>query len=121
MKTVKFFFLACFFLVAGITTSTAGENETYNQALSQLNEQVKSIFKQFPFEAIDGDDNSCLMVVTFTVNENHRMENITVECENNGLAQYVLSVLERRNIEFNSVLDGKNFRMPLRFVNVNER
>ena len=117
MKTMKSIILVSFFLAAGITTTTAGENEMYNEALHQLNEQVSTMFNQFPFEAIDGNDNYCLMTVTFTVNENHRMENIKVESENKELAQYVASVLERKNIELNPALDGKKCRMPLRFVN----
>jgi uncharacterized protein YggT (Ycf19 family) len=117
MKTVKFFFLACFFLVAGITFTTAGENESYNQALTQLSEKISTMFTHFPFEAIDGNKSSCLMIVTFSVNENHRMENISVECDDNGLGQYVLAVLKRKNIEIDPALDGKNCRVPIRFVN----
>jgi hypothetical protein len=116
MKTIKVLFLASFFLIVGVAKSNAGENEIYNRAFTQIDEQVKALFKQFPFEAINGEDNSCLMVVTFTVNDDHRMSNIRVESENESLAQYVLSVLERSSITLDPILDGKNCRVPIRFV-----
>jgi hypothetical protein len=116
MKTVKIILLASVLLAAGITKTMAGENEVYNRAYSQLDEKVRATLDQFPFEAINGQDNSCLMVLTFTVNEEHRMDNIRVESEDKPLANYVLSVLKRKNIELDPVLDGKNCRVPLRFV-----
>jgi hypothetical protein len=116
MKTVKITSLALIFLIAGIAKSIAGENETYNRAVSQLTEELSLMFKQFPFEAINGDDNSCRMTLTFTVNDQHQMENIRVESEDKGLAQYVQSVIERRNLKLDPALDGISYIIPLRFV-----
>lgn len=116
MKTVKILFLAVCFLATGVTKTMAGENEAYNRAVYQMCEQVKTSLKQFPFEAIDAQDNTCLMVLTFTVNKNHKMENIQVECENESLAVYVQKVLERKDFELSPSLDGKYCKVPLRFV-----
>ncbi|RPJ76400.1 MAG: hypothetical protein EHM20_07505 [Alphaproteobacteria bacterium] len=116
MKTLKILLLAVCFLATGITKSLAGENEAYNRAVYQMSEQVKASLKQFPFEAIDAQDNTCLMVLTFTVNKNHRMENIRVECENESLALFVQKVIERKDFELSPTLDGKYCKVPLRFV-----
>jgi hypothetical protein len=116
MKTVKILSLAVIFLAAGITKTMAGENEAYNKAVYQMSEQVKTSLKQFPFEAIQSDDNTCEMILTFIVNNEHRMESIQVECEDESLALYVQKIIENKNIELNPALDGKYCRVPLRFV-----
>jgi hypothetical protein len=116
MKTVKVIFLAVFLLSSGMIKTMAVENESYDRAVYQMQEQLKTALNQFPMEAIDTYDNSLQMVLTFKVNANHRMENIRVECKDESLAYYVQSLLERKKIELNSALDGKYCKVPLRFI-----
>jgi hypothetical protein len=117
MKTVKTTILVCMFLALGLAKSVAGENEVYKRAFYELEAQINEVFAQFPFEAISSYNNEVLMIVTFTVNKNHQLENISVESEDKELSQYVLSRLERTQIKVNPALDGKYCRMPVRFVN----
>jgi hypothetical protein len=116
MKTVKILFFAVCFLVIGLSKSVAVDNKAYNYAVYEMSELVKASLKEFPFEAIQSEDNTCLMVLTFTVNNNHRMENIRVECQDKDLAVTVQKILERKQIELNPELDGKYCKMPLRII-----
>jgi hypothetical protein len=117
MKTVKIIFFVSILLITGIAKSVASENKAYSRAITQLQYEVETSFKQFPFEAIHGENNECVVVVTFIVDQNHEMKNIHVESEDESLANYVQKILERKNLELDAALDGKMCRMPIRFVN----
>ncbi len=117
MKTVKIFFLASVLLFAGLTKSNAGGNERLDKAYSQLNEQLKSLIEQISIEKMEGSDKSQFLVLTFSVNKKHEIENILVESTDDRLANHVKQVLGKEKIKVSRLFEGKSGQVSMQLPN----
>jgi hypothetical protein len=117
MKTIKTLFVACVFLAAGITKSYAGGNESMNQAYNQLNKQLKELFKQIPGEKLNSAEPSHFVVLTFSVNRKHKIENIKVDSTDEKLTRYVRKVLVREKVKVDPLFDGKSGQVSMQIEN----
>jgi hypothetical protein len=117
MKTVKILFLAGFLLAAGLTKSIASGNESLNKAYNHLNEQLKEMFKQIPDDKLGSPETSHFVVLSFSVNNNHEIENIQVESTDEELARYVRTILVGGKVKVDPLFDGKSGQVSLQLEN----
>jgi len=112
MKTVKILFLASFILAVGVTKSLASGNENMNKAYNQLNNQLKELIGQIPAE-----ETSSFVVLTFSVNRKHEIENVQVESTNEKLAQQVKKVLVNEKVKVDPLFEGKKGQVSMQIEN----
>jgi hypothetical protein len=112
MKTVKILFLASFILVAGISKTWASGNENQNKAYNRLNEQLKELIGQIPAE-----NSSSFVVLTFSVNEKHEIENVQVESTDDELAKQVEKVLVNKKVKVDPMFEGKKGQVSMQIEN----
>jgi hypothetical protein len=117
MKTVKTLLIAGLILMASISKSFAGGNENLSQAYSQLNVQLKDMLKQSHVTKFLSTDNTCFVVLTFSVNRKHQMENIRVESNDEAFAATVKKMLQHKKVEVNPLFDGKSGQVLIMMEN----
>ena len=112
MKTVKILFLASFILTAGVSKSLASGNENLNKAYNQLNDQLKELIGQIPSE-----ETSSFVVLTFSVNKKHEIENVQVESTDEKLAKQVKQVLVKEKVKVDPLFEGKKGQVSMQIEN----
>jgi hypothetical protein len=117
MKTAKLFFLGSALLIANLTLVNASGNESQDKAYKQLNEQIKAVFKQIPEDQLTVSDKSHFLLLTFSVNEKHELENIQVESTDEKLSDYAKKVLVSEKIKVNPLFDGKKGQISIQLPN----
>jgi hypothetical protein len=108
MKTLRTLLIAGLILMVPIVKSYAGENDQIDQAYKQLNVQLKEMLKQSVTSVFKTAENTCLVVLSFTVNERHQMKNIRVESSDDEFAKFVKKYLKNKRLEVNPLFDGKS-------------
>ena len=115
MKKVKILLVTGLILVAPFVKTFGSGNENLNQAYSQLNVQLKDLLKQSLSANFDINDPSCLIVLTFSVNDKHQIRNIVVESNDDTYANYITKLLKHKKIEVDPLFDGKSGQMVITF------
>jgi hypothetical protein len=117
MKTLKTLLAAGVILVVSIVKSYASGNENFDQAYKQLNVQLKEVLKQSLTDKFNTSKNSCLVVLTFSVNDKHQIENVVVESSDDTYAAYIKKLLNRKKVEVDPLFDGKRGQIMIMMDN----
>jgi hypothetical protein len=117
MKTMKTLLIAGIILASAVSKSFAAGNENLNQAYKQLNVQLKDMLKQSLSDKIKTTENTYFVVLSFSVNEKHQMENIRVESNDEDFAKYVKKMLQHKKVEVNPLFDGKSGQVLIMMEN----
>jgi|WetSurMetagenome_2_1015567.scaffolds.fasta_scaffold592850_1 riboflavin synthase alpha subunit len=117
MKSLKTLLVASLILTTSIVKSFAIGNENSSQAYSQLNAQLKEMLNTQQIGKSISNDKSCFVVVSFSVNRKHQMENIRVESTDETVANYVKRMLQQKKVEVNSFFEGKSGQVMIMMEN----
>ncbi len=113
MKTLKLITLAGILVVTSLVRSYAGDNDGLQKAYNQLNAQLKAVIEKMPLTTDASITSSAFLVVSFSVNKNSEIENVSVESSDDKLADNVEQVLSKEKIKVNPLLDGKYGQVAL--------
>jgi hypothetical protein len=107
MKTMKSLLFILILVVLSVSKSFAGGNENENQAYAQLNTQLKNMLQKSDITVFNRLEKT-FVVLTFSVNEKHQMENVRVESTDESLTSYVKEMLQQKKVEVDPSFDGKS-------------